>query len=161
MDNLLNAVNTDPNRFLINELPIKSDDVSIVTMEELYNFFEDSFPKDSDKNGYDVAYPYNTYDYYVYGIVGDEGLDSTLDNLRSVGINWYRQKNKAISEDYIISLNGINVFGGPLYHVCSFDDDLYHFNWRYANGKNIGMSYNPHYWGCRVPGNVYVVIVRR
>lgn len=162
MSKLVNAVDANTtDKFIIGELPADSHTVSIVTMEELYDFFKDPYLKDSNINGCDVACANDIDAYYAYGIVGAKGRDSTLDSLKSVGINWYRQKNKAISENHIISLNGINVFGGPLYYICRFNDDLYQFNWYYTNGRNIGMSYNPLYWSCRVSGDVCVAVVKK
>lgn len=156
MSSLLNAVNTNPDKFIIGELPTKPGEVSIITIEDLY----DSLRFMTGQNR-DIVYDFSIADYYVYGIVGDKGIRSTIDNLQSVGLDWYRQKNKSVAK----TVNWPNaggslypVFGGQLNYVRKCRDKLYEFGW-YCSSCHYGSSNDCDFWSNDVTNNVYVAVV--
>lgn len=141
MSSLLDAANVSSNKFTIGKLPVKSGDVSFMTMKQLYDAAENTA-------------------YCVYGIAGYAGRNSTLDNLQSIDLDWYRQKNKPATCDQIFSINGQAVFGGPFRDIDCFNDIIYHFNWSYANNSKGDSGYDS-YWGKEVDESVYVAVVHK
>lgn len=158
MSNLLNAVNANPDKFIIGELPANSGDVAIITVEDLY----DSLKFMTGQN-HEIVYDFGIADYYVYGIVGDKGFRSTVDNLQFVGLNWYRQKNKSTSKTANWPNAGDSlypVFGGQLNYVRKGKDKLYEFGW-YCSSCHYGSSNDYDFWNNDVVSNVYVAIVHK
>ena len=133
MSSLLDAANVEPNKIEVtNKLPTRVGDVSIMTLEQVFKALEDS---DSDNDGnyhYDPKYGYDTSMYYVYGIVGSYGVNSTAENLQDVGLDWYKQLNKPIKTIKTVQTwtnNGKTIFGGPLIIVHYDSIPVYSFNW--------------------------------
>ena len=134
--------------------------VSIMTIKQAYNILGAS-----PNLNYDVEMPapnkgYNSSTFYVYGIVGSGGNNSTSANLQAVDLDWYKQKNKLTSdsENLTFSSNGKTVFGGPLYSVTSNTNGTYNFKY-YRSESNYICSNWGDYWNKDVSGSVYVAVV--
>lgn len=161
MSSLLNAVNVSSDGFIIGELPVNHNDVSIVTMEELYQAVRKI-------KSVVTSYTLGNWatDYFVYSIVGDNGKESTLANLQMVGINWYKQKNQDFGEDVFFALDNVNMFGGRIGLVHRDIDDgtysfiWYHTAWDCTSGNSVS-SDGKDYWACKVPGDVFVAVVHK
>lgn len=148
MEDLLNAANTNPDKFIIGKLPVKPNDVSIIKIEDLYDLLDRSKA--------------NGGDYYVYGIVGADGKDSTSDNLKSVGVSWYMQKYEPTTYNCFwinVGVSHCSVFGGLLYGIGRTNNYKYNLRWYYAEGV-FSYSDREYYWRDCVDGDVYVAVVR-
>lgn len=164
MEGLLNAANVSTDKFIMGELPVNSGEVSIMTVKELF----DALKKDAAYTSLEYS-SISSYDsvndrspnpiYYAYGIVGGEGLDSTPENLKAVGLDWYRQMNKPKSYNQVFSVNDQKLFGGPLSEIDhTKSDDAYRFYWRYSVGSGY-YSHTSNYWDNDVFSSIYVAVV--
>lgn len=145
MSNLLNVVSVDPDEFTIGELPTKPGEVSLMTIEQLHDSLSGN----------------NVTGYYVYGVKGYGGENSTFANLREVGIDWYRQKNKSTNpvKHWDNAGNGSqSLFGGPLRNITHGIDNIYFFGWRLSEHGSSYSDYT-YYWKTSVFGSTYVAVV--
>lgn len=154
---LLEAANAEPNKIEVtDQLPTRVGDVSIMTIGELFNALEDcnkgnvnrSWSRSDPTEGYDTS------TYYVYGISGKSGLNSTVSNLQAVGLDWYKQLNKPTPEQITFTSNGKTIFGGPFDEVGKWD-----FQWS-CNADCYGPSSYKNCWDDNVASSVYVAVVR-
>ena len=105
MSSLLEAVNASPNKIEItDQLPEHIGDVSIMTLDKLFEALTDTRKKSGSDYSYDPTFGYDISTYYVYGICDAKGITgsrtgSTFDNLQSLGLDWYKQLNKPIAYD--------------------------------------------------------------
>lgn len=115
MFKLRNASKANSGDFLIGKLPVKPNDVSIMTLDELYGSLLTNGSIDF----------YTCYDYCIYAVQGDKGVKSTSANLRKVDIDWYRQHDKGVFMDEFVRLNRVTLFGGALCHIDRKDSGVY------------------------------------
>ena len=158
MSSLLDAANAEPNKIEVtDQLPIRVGDVSIMTIEQAYIALANS-NSNNDIWSYDPSSGYDTSTYYVYGIIGNNGTNSTASNLHAVCLNWYKQYNKPTSSSQAFTSNGKTIFGVPLSVMC-YGGSRYGFHWYYSvsHGNN---SASVGYWDSSVSPSVYVAVVR-
>lgn len=139
-------------------LPKKSGEVSILAIDAVYAMLGDSTNSTGHKE--DPTQGYDTSTYYVYGIDGEDGFDSTFDNLFEIGFDWFLQKNKPTESHQIFNFKGKELFGGPLSNIYRGKDNSYTFSWYYS-GSNTDESIARPYWNNDVSDSVYVAIVHR
>ena len=159
MSNLLDAVNVSTNKdeFLIGKLPTEPGEVSIMTLEQVYDALGGS-----SCDAYDPSYGYNTSTYYVYAV--SDAVDrndlisvSTLANLQNIDIDWYKQLNKPDDINNHWTVGSYKVFGGPLQYV-NYDGGYYRFYW-YNSESSHSYSDDKYYWGSYVTRSVCVAVV--
>lgn len=164
MEGLLDAANVTPDKFTIGELPVESGEVSIMTLEQAYEALGGDL--DDIDTVWDPTKGYNTSTYYMYAIndfggANDSISNSTLANLQSVDIDWYRQLNKPTTNDdhWAATKEGTHLlFGGPLRYINRWNHDTYTFGWHYSESERA-RSNHIRYWGDDVSCSVYVVVV--
>lgn len=157
MSNSLDATDTDSDKFIIGKLPVNSDEVSIMTLAELFNSLKDKKDKHND-----VVYSLDDTEYYVYGIAGENGKNSTLEDLQEVGVEWFRRKNVLTTPNSFWINAGESthpVFGGPLYRI-GFVNKVARYCWYYSEIDHNN-SLNMSYWYSHVPGDVCVAVVHK
>lgn len=161
MSNLLSAANTNPDKFIIGELPVNSGDVSIITVDELYNSLEDnsSFAH-AIKMNYESVFDSNSNDptYYMYCIIDVKRSDPTLDSIKAIGIDWYRQLNKNTITEQVFSVGDKTLCGGPLFTIDHYNNGDYDLGWYCYEGE-VGNSRYNYNWRSYVVGSMHVVVV--
>lgn len=158
MSSLLDAANVSHSldKFVTDALPTKPGDISVMTIEQIYTALHKS--ASASKSVTDPSMGYNSSTYYVYGIVGLNGDNSTSDNLQKVSIHRYKQKNKPNTYGQMFASEEQILFGGPLYEIVNYHDDKYDLSW-YFNDEEVDYSSTDIYWNGKVPGSVYVTVV--
>ena len=131
------------------QLPQSVNDVSIMKVSELYSALSRSDAYANvhiDPTGYEGTNSTSTY--YVYGLYDDTcdetnnynhkySTVSTTSNLKSIGLDWFKQKNESATGNsdqgraYTWTVKGFNVFGGQMSSV--------------AYGTNYGGTYVIHF----------------
>lgn len=160
MSSILDAVNVSTTKaeFTIGKLPTEPGEVSIMTLEQAFGALT-KFSKTRRGIRTDPTRGYNTSTFYVYAIDGNNGVNSTLDNLQVIDFNWYKQLNKPIVKDDHWISGVYRIVGGPLNCISYVVGSTYHFSWYYTERSynNNGLS---HYLSYSVPGSVCVAVVR-
>lgn len=169
MSFLLDAANvsTEGNKIEVTgKLPAKVGNVSIMTIEQLFKQLYENKANDWDMSTY-----------YVYGISGEYGDDSTIENLQAVGLDWYKQLNKQTeasqtcvetkygwhyeptTEVQPFVSNGKTIFGGPLHDVCYSQRNGFTFEFTAAESV-IYQSSRWYCWNVMVNESIYVAVIR-
>ena len=160
MSSLLEAASAVPNKIEVTDkLPEHIGDVSIMTIEQAFDSLANSNIINDFNYHHDPSPNYTISKYYVYGIDGYEGEDSTVENLQAVGLSWYKQHNKPTTASQTFTSNNKTIFGGPLNYVYYGGSSRYRFGWYYST-SDYDASYGSGYWDDRVSFSVYVTVVR-
>lgn len=169
MSSLLEAASTVPNKIEVtDQLPVKVGNVSIMSIEQLFKALENSRDDNRSFCHHDPSPFSNGTVYHVYGIVGLNGENSTIENLQAVGLDWYKQLNKPRRRTQTFINNGKTIFGGPLAEVCHNLEDgadlLYSLTWLHSvNFDAFGdaaHSDDSEFWGDGVCSSVYIAVAR-
>ena len=153
MFKLRNVLKADKDNFIIGELPVKPNDVSIITLDKLYFSLTSNGPIDFD----------TYYNYCVYGVQGFEGTHSTSDNLQKVDIDWYRRNRKGLPCVELHAINKVALFGGLLCHIDREDSGFYTFRYLHSNGPFGTLTYSSDNgkWKGTAPGSTCVAVIHQ
>lgn len=102
---------------------------------------------------------YNMSTYYMYGIVGIDGKESTEQSLLSIPLSWYQQYIRPNGNPRTFSYNDKTIFGGPLHSVHYDVNAGYEFFW-YHNTRYQERSITPGYWQYLVLPSTCVAVIR-
>lgn len=161
MSNLLNSASVDTGKFIVGLVPLNSGDVSMMTVEELFNSLKDnSYLKYTSTLDHDSVYDTdsNNPTFKVFCIAGAGRRTLTLENLKAVGIDWYSHSGRSIKSYQAFAVNGKPICGGPLFDIDRYADENYDIGWySFEDSSHIT---NYHYcWRSYVVGSMHVVVV--
>lgn len=136
-------------------LPSKINDVSIMTLGDAYNAL-------TDYSGIYRYDPYNSYTgskYYIYITTNYD--QSTAENLRGVGINWYSKYNKPTAYNSYWTVGYLKLAGGPLSGFKRGDNSSNILPiWWYSSNGTTSTNLEDYWDGYGSPTKKYVAVVR-